>query len=266
MKELVYISLLLLFAACNNAEKPIKPYQRSVPLNQELKSDTLAKSSKNKNIEIGYVQTYDSLPELQFDTISESEFKRYKNKRVLIKPQIKEKGNYFFIPTKEQKHAFKKYDDYGEGHAGFEFVGYYPKLKLFALTENSSSEGLEFGQLFLLDSITDYRYSIISFGDANVTDPIPSPGNKYMVYYYNSVYEHKNCDIGILKINSKSVPESYLKEYASYHSDEFAVEELIWVSDNSFYIKGYEEVHENDQWVKKYKFYRTVIQGNSTQK
>jgi hypothetical protein len=146
-----------------------------------------------------------------------------------------------------------------ESWNGNEFLGYYPASKLFAITENSTSESLSFGQLFLLDSLNDYKYNIISFGDGSVELPIPSINNKYFVYFYNSVYEHKNCDIGILKINGKSAPKEYLNEYASYNSTDFAIEKIVWKSDNIFFVKGYEEIYENDNWVKKYKYYKTEL-------
>jgi len=226
-------------------------------------SDTLENSDKSlgKTIRVGYYDQYENLPKLKFEILSEKEFStyRFENKISYTPPQ--EKGQYYFIPTQVRKHKFKQYANYGEdeGFSGFEFVGYYPDLKLFALTENSTSESLGFGELFLLDSLTDYRYSIISFGDASVTTPILSPSNEYLVYYDNSVYEHHNCNIGILKINDKSTPEKYLSEFASYYSEEFAIEQLIWIADDVFVVKGYEEVYENEEFVKYYKYYKTDL-------
>lgn len=216
---------------------------------------------KSKSIELGYADTYDSLPKLHFDIISESDFDKVHFEYSFTKPELKNKGVNFFVTTSSMEHNFKKYDDYGgdEGFSGYEFIGYYPQLKLYALTENSTSESLGFGELFLLDSLSDYTYKIISFGDGSVSAPIPSPSNKYLVYYDNSVYEHKNCNIGILKVNSKSSPKSYLTEYASYYSDEFAIEQLIWASDNTILIKGYEEVYENEEWVKYFKYYKANL-------
>jgi hypothetical protein len=261
LKHLLAILSFLLFAACNNTgEQPPKSQQKAAV---EGIDDTISSPPKDagETMKLGYMDTYDRLPKLQFDTISESEFNNKRDKFTLLKPALKSKGNYFFISTNEQQHKFKKYNDYGDdkGYNGYEYVGYYPKLKLFALTENSSSEGLGFGELFLLDSITDYKYKIISFGDGSVTPPIPSPNNKYLVYYDNSVYEQKNCDIGILKINSKTSPENFLKEYAYHHSDQFAIEQLIWVTDNTIFVKGYEEVRENDEWVKKFRYYKATF-------
>ena len=204
-----------------------------------------------KIIEIGYNDTYDRLPKLTFDQISETEFNSFHSKNFIQKLKIEEKENSIFIQTAIQKHKFKKYMDYGEDESwsGYEFLGYYPALNLFALTKNATSESLGFGELFLLDSINDYQYNIISFGDGSVELPIPSNNYKYLVYYYNSAYGHKNCDIGVLKINDKSRPQNYLTEFSSFHSDEFKIEKIVWKSDHSFYVKGYEEIYENRNWI-----------------
>lgn len=130
-------------------------------------------------------------------------------------------------------------------------------MKLIAITENSTAESLNFGELILLDSLNDYQYTIISIGDGAIELPIPSTSNNYFVYFYNSVYEHKNCSIRILRVNDKSNPKNYLSEYASYESNDFAIEKIVWKSDNSFYVKGYEEVNENGNWVKNIKYYKT---------
>ena len=217
------------------------------------------KIDSSKKIDIGYYDTYEKLPKLIFETISEIEFLSLEQKKFIQTLKPEQNKDFFYVQTDLKRHKFKKYKDYGgkESWSGFKYLGYYPTTKLFAITESSTSESLGFGQLFLLDSFNDYEYNIISFGDGAVELPIPSINNKYFVYFYNSVYEHKNCDIGILKINDKSNPKNYLSEYASYNSDEFAIEKIVWKTDNIFFVKGYEEVYEDEKWIKKYKYYKT---------
>lgn len=220
----------------------------------------IAKKHSPKIVSVGYYDRYEKLPKLRFDIITENEFAKYKiNIRKIQAVKTNRKGDYFFIKTKHQTHRFKIYKDYGgtESWSGSEFLGYYPTLKLYAITSNSTAEHLGFGSLMLLDSLTDYTYNIISFGDESVQLPVPSPNNKYLVYFSNAMYQHKNTDIGILKINNKSKPTTYLKEYASYHSNDFAIETIIWINDNSFMVKGYEEIYVKEKWIKKYKYYKT---------
>ncbi|MEO5910174.1 MAG: hypothetical protein ABIP95_04755 [Pelobium sp.] len=260
MKYLLLIFSTVLFFSCNQKTKQIEHKKLGLKIEQPLEvkpiEDTL------KIISIGYGDTYDSLPKLKFDTLSKSDFDQIQSKKFLVQKHLKEKGNYFFIKTDKSNHQFKKLKDYGgeDSWSGYEFFGFYPTLNLYAITSNSTAESLGFSDLILLDSLTDYSYGIIGFGDGSVELPIPSPNFKYLVYYYNSVYEHKNAAIGILKINDKSNPNTYLKPYASFNSKEFAIEEMKWKTDHCLYVKGYEEVYEKEIWVKKYGYYQTTFE------
>lgn len=234
-------------------------------LNNKNKNIGITDSNSSKNyivgktdvIELGYVETYEKLPKLAFNKITETEFNSYTTENFLITPKFKQNKNYFYIKTKTKNYKFKK--DKNNSGNGSEFLGYYPKLKLFALTNNSTTEGLGFGELMLIDGETDYKYRIISIGDASVEKPIPSMNNKYLVYYYNNVYEHKNSFIGVLKVNEKSNPKQFLQEYQSFQSDYFAIEKIIWKDDNIFIVKGFEEKYINQKWIKEYSYYQTTF-------
>ncbi len=128
---------------------------------------------------------------------------------------------------------------------------------MYALTRATVSESLGFSELFLIDKNTDFQYNIVSIGDGAVETPIPSPSNKFLIYYYNSVYEHQNSDIGILKVNQNANPENLIEEYASFKSNYFEIEKIVWISDNSFLVKGYKEVYDGSNWIKNYTFYKT---------
>lgn len=260
-KKLIFCIVLLL-SSCNQSHETKKQKEIDQAPTKELPethSDSIR--SKGKTITIGYYDNYEKLPKLVFDSISESEFNKLKAAKFLRKLKPEQRGNEFCIETAIRTHTFKKYADYGEPENwdGYELLGYYPALKLFALTKNSTADHLGFGELFLLDSTTDYQYTIVSIGDGSVETPIPSPNNKYFVYYYNHIYEHKDSEIRILKINTKTNPGKYLTDYASYSSNYFAVEQIIWKSDQCFYVKGYKEIYDESsgQWIKEFSYYRT---------
>lgn len=261
MKPILLSFLVLFCISCNKENKDnltknpeVKTKIEPETTNSETKktiSDTINK------VDVGYADTFEKLPKLVVDTISETEFNQLQTKNFLEKVKTKQNGNFFYIQTEHTKHKFKKYKDYGgeESWNGYDLLGYYSKLKLFALTENSTAESLGFGGLFLLDATNDYYYNIISFGDGSVELPIPSVSNKYLVYYYNLVYESQNCDIGVLKINDRTNPEKFLTEAASYHSNAFKTEKIIWKTDQIFYIKGYKEVDNQNI----YSYYKAEI-------
>ncbi len=195
MKPMLFISLILLTISCSY-RKPEKIH--TVQSNGTFAKDSLTpekpalKTSRNQHINIGYDENYQKLPKLIFETADEAEFLALEQKRYIETFKPEEKGNFFYIQSRLKKHKFKKYDDYGGklSWSGFEFSGYYPATKLYAITEHSTSENLNFSQLFLLDSLNGYHYNIISFGDASVSLPVPSINNKYFVYFYNAVYDH----------------------------------------------------------------------------
>lgn len=261
----VLSTLFMVSCGQESTKEPEKLKQTNSAPKKEISnahSDSI-KPKKGKKILVGYYDNYENAPQLVFDSISEKEFNKLKATKFLrsIKPQ--KKGNEFSIETSVRKHVFKQYKDYGEpkNWYGYELKGYYPALKLFVLTENSTAEHMGFGELFLLDSITDYQYTIVSIGDGSVETPIPSPNNKYFVYYDNTMYEQHNSTICILKINDKSDPLHYLSEHAQFNSTEFAVEQIIWKSDKCFYLKGYKEIYDESsgQWRKEFSFYRTTF-------
>ncbi len=216
-------------------------------------------ANNTKEISVGSYEKYEKLPKLTFEKISKKEFLSITPQNNIEAFLPKYEGDFFFVQTKSKIHKFQKYRNYGneKGWNGCEPLVYYPELKMFAIVENFTSESIGFGRLFLLDSLTDCRYIIESFGDGSVALPNPSPNNKYLVYFYNYPYEHARCEIGILAIKSKANPSKYLTEYRSCSSTDFKIKRLVWESDNSFYIEAYKEVLENDTWIEKYEYYKT---------
>lgn len=257
MKQILLYFLIFFCISCNKENKD----------NPEIKTDTISKNTGSERqetkvdtfqkVDLGYADKYEKLQKLVVDSISETEFDELKTSDFLEKVKTENIGDFFYIQTEHTKHKFKKYKDYGgeESWSGYELLGYYTNLKLFAMTNSSTSEHMGFGDFFLLDNTNDYQYSIVSFGDGSVELPIPSVNNKYLVYYYNSTYETQNCDIGVLKINDKKDPKKYLTEAASYHSNDFKIEKIIWKTDTVFYIKGYKEVDNTNL----YSYYKATI-------
>jgi hypothetical protein len=225
-----------------------------------IKSAT-GKNKENKHVVLGYADTYEKLPKLVFSKITQAEYETYKAEFLFSENTAEPDGNFLYVKTDVKKHKFKKYKDYGaqKSYAGTELLGYYTALNMYAISESSTAEGLGFSELVLLDKKTDYFYHLISIGDGRVQLPIPSKNHKYLVYFDNAAYQPKSSDICVLKVGDKANPKTYLQEYASYHSDAFAIEDIIWVDDNSLVVKGYEKV-QDEGWKKEYQFYKTVLE------
>lgn len=244
MKKLLSLLVLsLALQACKDKTENVSEEKKISKQESAVREKPKPVVDSNKIVEIGDYNTYEKLPKLTFAEISESEFDSVQPENHFEKTKTEEKGNFIFVRTSVQTHKLKKYKDYGgkESWNGYALLGYYPTLKLFALTTNWTADNFGFGIFFLLDETTDFQYKIESFGDGSVQLPILSTNSKYLVYYDNPAYDGKTCDIGVLKIGDKSSPKNYLKEFASFHSDDFEIEEIKWKTDDCFYIKTSQE-------------------------
>lgn len=238
-KLLTLIILALALQSCKDktenvsGKKKITKQESSVPEAPKIITDS------SKIVKIGYYDTYEKLPKLAFTEILESEFNMLQPENHFEEIKAEEKEDFIFVRTSVQTHKFKKYRDYGgeESWSGYELLGYYSALDMFALTKAWTADSFGFGELFLLDKTTDFQYKIESFGDGEVRLPLLSGNGKYLVYYDNPAYDGTTSDIGVLKIGSKSSPKNYLKEFASFHSDDFEIEGMKWKSYDCFYIK-----------------------------
>jgi hypothetical protein len=226
---------------------------------KKIKSD-VGSNKKDRHIVLGYSDTYQKLPKLVLNTITEAEYKKHTANFLFSENTTEPEGNFLYLETDLKKHKFKKYKDYGaqRGYAGAALLGYYTGLNMYAISESSTAEGLGFSELVLLDKKTDYFYHLVSIGDGRVQLPIPSKNHKYLVYFDNAAYQPKNSDICVLKVGDKANPKTYLQEHASYHSDAFAIEDIIWIDDNRFVVKAYEQVQDNG-WKKQYQFYKAMF-------
>lgn len=246
-----YLFVLILSINCRDiyAQKKVST-QKAVPDYRE--------------VNLGTAEEYEKLPNLELKPAAAADFDQLPEPKFWSMPKVEKENNHFYIQTSKGKQKFKMYSNEGKqkGWNGHELLGYSPLFRFYAISSNSSSEGIGFGELFLLEPKSSFKYHISSFGDWYVSLPIPSTQHQYFAYYYNTQYQHKNSDIGILKFDAKAAAGKTFKPIASLHSDEFGVEEMRWASDNVLYIKGYEEVYDGEKWIKKYKYYRAVMPGS----
>jgi len=218
---------------------------------------------KNPYKDIGHIDTFEKLPSLKFTAITEVEY----NKTDSIAPskltKIEKDDTHFFIKTNKETHQFKFYKDYGAngGWSGSEFIGYYPAFQFYAITTNFTSGGLGFGQFILIDRVTNHQYTLISIGDGEVQQPIPSPNNDYLIYYYNLMYSENESFISLIKVNAsaKLDANNYLSEYKSYHATDWQVEAIRWSQAYTCVVKASHKVYQNKKWIKTFKYFKTEI-------
>ncbi|TDG36396.1 hypothetical protein EZJ43_07715 [Pedobacter changchengzhani] len=220
-----------------------------------------ASAQKTNNIAIGYLENYEKLPKIKLEQTTEAEYNKYKisGKPDLLK--IKETETHFTLPTKVKKIKLKKTNGALNDFDGYEYLGYYPKLKMYAITDNSIADNLTFSTFVLIDSLTAQDYSIVSIGDGAVETPIQSINSNYLLYYYNRPYRGDGCFIGLLAINKNGRPQHRFKEKMSFNfeSKGFSVEGIKWVDDKSFIAKTYVTKIVDNKSVKEFSFYKAII-------
>ena len=220
-----------------------------------------ASAQKTKNISIGYLENYEKLPRISFQQTTEEEYDQYK---IAGKPdslKISETETHFTLTTKVKKIKLKKPNGALNDFNGYEYLGYYPKLKMYAITDNSTAENLTFSTFVLIDSLTAQEYSIVSIGDGAVETPIPSSSVNNLLYYYNRAYRGDGCFIGILAVNKNERPEHRFKEKMSFNfeSKGFSIEGIKWINDKSFIAKTYVTKIVGGKSEKEFSFFKAVV-------
>jgi len=220
-----------------------------------------AGGQEKKEITVGYVNAYEKHPKIVFSVSSKDEYDQYPNTKPLAKPKLKSSKTHHIITAKTKQFNLKKYKDYGaeEGYNGYEFLGYFTELKMYAITENSTAEHLGFSTMVLIDSLTACQYAIASIGDAAVELPILSKTGKYLLYFYNWPYDDNNTFIGVLKINNRKNPQNLLVEKASFNTKDWAVENMKWINDETFLVKAFTVQKHNRQGYRTYQYFKASL-------
>ncbi len=234
------------------------------PANSEIQSQAKVNDNMfntSNAIKVGYQDEYNKLPTITLDSISESEFVAAYQPQVIDSVIRDSDKEHFYITTVLGRQAFLKYDDRNNGKSwfGYEYVGYYQAINLYAVTNNVTSQDLlGFGSMELINANTGITYELISLvGDSAVDTPVLSPDKNYFLYFQNSDFETTNSEICILKIDNAGSPEKYLQPVVSHRSDHFLVDKICWGKNRDIYIKGYSQAYNNEseQWIRTYKFF-----------
>lgn len=217
-----------------------------------------------KKVFVGEWQTYESLPPLQLIEASKAAYSRALSPEHItaFKPNIKD--TTMFLPTATGNPSFEIYRQTDQGWRGNQFVGYYGSTKFYAL-ENwvSSNEGLSFGTMFLLDSITGHSYSFSSIGDGPVEAPIFSPQSSFLAYFYNMEYEQNECFVGIVHLDrhNRNQGDNFMQEIGSFSTDKFAVEGLKWKYDSTLILEVFER--EGFDASKQFSYYKIEVSNRN---
>lgn len=275
---------LLLFLSCNNSTPTTTSQKDSLPSdkytpkeNREnipekiIKSPNTAQQQESvtvkdsNTIELGWQDTYDKLPILEFENISKSKFITYKNnyhtKLDTNSTKITYDDSTFTIKTSKSKRKYPNRlntNNYTTKGYSVEYKGFNNYLKLYILESISVGGDFSFGYSFFIDSLTNKLYSLIGHSDYSFEPSVFSPNNEYMVTYVYDLLSPHECFLGVIKISKDNGVFTY-KEFASAQTE--LIEELVWINDNSFAIKiNYQTYNENSKkWDDNFSYAKTIL-------
>lgn len=215
--------------------------------------------AQNSNVAtIGYTDQFDKLPKLNLVKSTQTKYDSISVENMLSQPKLFGDASHISIQTKKGMLNLKKYGskvNSAQGFKGYQYAGYYPSLQIHALFSHHTAEHIGFSDLILVDDLNAKKYAIASVGDDAVQLPIPSANGKYLVYFYNWMYQRNSSFIGVLKVGSRKHPQTLLAEKASYETKKWAVEGIKWLNDSAFIVKASTENRNGQTKVKQYAYY-----------
>lgn len=212
-----------------------------------------AQGQQQKGTSVGYMETYDSLPVIAFQPSSQAVYDKCKKQAVQVMPAA---GEQLVVRTKPGPVRLKKYrNDSKEEFKGYEYPGYLAGVKMHVVTAHHTAEHIGFSDLSLIDSLTGNWYNIVSIGDDAVEIPVPSPRGRYIIYFYNYVYERNSSFIGVLTVNRNAQPLLLLSEKTSAGTKAWGVEDIRWIDDQAFVVKAFITDGEGYERTRRYQYY-----------
>ena len=250
----------MLFSSCGDAgdhKQKAKPVQKAKQ-KEVAETDDMHTS---RTVQVAWPETFNSLPVLKIETIPEDAFPKTTSKSYLTQTNAESAGNYFYLKTdkKQYRYLTLKERNGDSGWCGNVLNAYYPDLGLYTISAYSSSEGLGFCNLFLLDKHNDWHYHLVSIGDDCVSLPLPSPDQQFLVYYYNWQYENNHSEIVVIRNDEKAKPEKRFIAYAYFNSKSFQIDRIVWHDAQQIIIRGFEEHLENERRTRRYAYYKAII-------
>lgn len=259
--QFLFFLLLIQFCACMDSGTKV------VKEGNETLNDTLADPKVDQlgvdSVEVGYYGDYEKLAKFTIIAAKEGDFSALDSVKSFEMVYWTKGGEHFSINTAKELWRFKDYTE-TQNNRDFnasEYLGYNSDLKLFAVQNNSVAEGLGFADMTLIDSLTNFKYKIVSLADWAVSLPKSSVHNKFLVYFQNPEYESKTLSIAVLKVGDRSKPAEYLTAYSSCFVDNgLSIEDIRWKTDDTFFIKAYDsELDQNGIEVKTYSYFSAKI-------
>lgn len=190
-----------------------------------------------------FLAAFDSIQPttLTFDTITMNDFaiyrKKYHSKIDTDSSKLVWTDTSFTIKTENWKTAFNTNVTYYFPYNYY--LGFLEPLNLFIVSNIDGHN--ELGTLLLIDKKTGKEFYFSSGYDYPCEAIFISPKNNYLLSYANNWSEHNQCMISILKI-VRTKNHYQLKGFSVFNSDQWTINEIAWINDNSFALSVKEKI------------------------
>lgn len=225
------------------------------------------KDTVDRTIIVGWQEIYDRLPILEFEDISKANFLEYKRQ---FKNKIKnDLSKIILADTTFSIHTSKAILNYNRQFSDnkyidrrdfswVEYKGYINSLKLYVLEGWVNGE-FTLGSLFMVDSVSNIEYAIISDTDGPAT-PVLSPNSQFLATYASIDMEENVGILKIIKVTKIKGVVTY-KEFASAELKQLLITDLVWINDISFALKVNRKTYneESKKWEDNFSYVKTLL-------
>lgn len=176
--------------------------------------------------------------QLTFAKITANQFKAYKkdyhpNIEVDSSKLFKEgEGGSSFIQT--SKNIIKLHCPRDFNRCSY-YHGFLPKLHLYI----TSFTGAGVAQIELIDSVSNITHITPGDFDGGCSIPLPSKNDSQLLVYATDMFSRASL-IGIYATDSTSKRLQF-DQYKGFHTEEWRIDDLIWINEKSFALKIYDE-------------------------
>ena len=189
-----------------------------------------------------FSQEGNDLLNLSFSPISEQEFLKFKNNYddqiVLDASKVERPGFSFFLEIDNKVEEFPCPKDY---NGCYYYDGYLAPLELYLITVGHR----DYAQTFALSRKSGERIPFYSPFDAAANSMLISKEEDQLLTFAVGAYDRSSF-IGLYQIEQEN-DDIYFSEFCEFQTDQWKIDELVWIDKNNFALKVYDEEAWSDE-------------------
>ncbi|MFS4454827.1 SH3 domain-containing protein [Maribacter sp. 2304DJ31-5] len=177
---------------------------------------------------------------LSFSKISDTDFTSHKNNydsKITKDSTVKQDSSFFAFKTSET--LYKLYNNRTTGNPRFDYFGYLEPLNSQII--GGGGDGIY--EMFLVEMERDSVAHLFAFSDSNSDVPVISPDNSKLISFQSAPGSDLESYIALYDIAENSL----LKNYITYETSEWRINEIVWIDNKSIALKVYDNYRGKDK-------------------